>query len=177
VGTLSTSVIGRDGLAIFRYHISVHPRLLNPRVKVALAWDSAVSSSGNTATASKLTVDLDRIVRDSVGSQVGISASWDNSYEVVELDGRAGETYEILIRRWSGADSVWFGVAWTVTGIPLIAVVDLPVLIGSSGFQASSRHGVVANGSWRVIGANTGRGSRRRRTSQPWTSPTRWLWV
>ena len=31
-----------------------------------------------------------------------------------------GETYEIVIRRWSGTDSVWFGVAWTVSGFPLL---------------------------------------------------------
>jgi hypothetical protein len=92
-----------------------------PTVKVALAWDSAVTSSGDTATASTLTVDLDLLVRDSSGAQVAAAASWDNSYEVVEFSGRAGETYEIVIRRWSGTDSVWYGVAWTVTGFSILA--------------------------------------------------------
>jgi hypothetical protein len=84
-----------------------------------LAWDSAVtsSSSGDTATASTLTVDLDLIVRDSRGTQVAVAASWDNSYEVAEFSASPGETYEIVIRRWSGTDSVWYGVAWTVTGL------------------------------------------------------------
>ena len=27
-----------------------------------------------------------------------------------------GETYTIKIRRWSGTDDVWYGIAWTVTG-------------------------------------------------------------
>ncbi|WP_152038143.1 S8 family serine peptidase [Paraburkholderia hospita] len=128
VGTLSSDLIGADRLATFRYYVSV-PRLLwSPTVKVAIAWDSAVTSSGQTATASTLTVDLDLLVRNSAGIQVAASASWDNSYEVVEFAGTRGETYEIVIRRWSGADSVWFGVAWTVSGFVLVRQrFDLPV--------------------------------------------------
>lgn len=119
VGTISSSVIGSDRLATFRYHVQVPALLLLPRVKVALAWDSAVTtaSSGDTATASTLTVDLDLLVRDSRGNQVASAASWDNSYEVAEFSATPGETYEIVIRRWSGTDSVWYGVAWTVTGL------------------------------------------------------------
>jgi hypothetical protein len=94
-------------------------------VKVALAWDSAVTSSGDTPTASTLTVDLDLLVRNSAGSQVAVAASWDNSYEVVEFAATRGETYEIVIRRWSGTDSVWYGVAWTVTGVALFESVNL----------------------------------------------------
>ncbi|MEA3020514.1 MAG: hypothetical protein QOI47_2038, partial [Actinomycetota bacterium] len=119
VGTVSSAVVGSDRLATFRYHVQVPSLLLLPTVKVALAWDSAVtsSSSGDTATASTLTVDLDLIVRDSRGTQVAVAASWDNSYEVAEFSASPGETYEIVIRRWSGTDSVWYGVAWTVTGL------------------------------------------------------------
>ena len=71
VGTISSSVIGSDRLATFRYHVQVPALLLLPRVKVALAWDSAVTtaSSGDTATASTLTVDLDLLVRDSHGNR------------------------------------------------------------------------------------------------------------
>ena len=116
VGTLASSAVGADRLATFRYHVSVPALTFSPTVKVALAWDSAVTSSGETATASTLTVDLDLIVRDSRGVQVAAAASWDNSYEVVEFAATPGQTYEIVIRRWSGTDSVWFGVAWTVTG-------------------------------------------------------------
>jgi hypothetical protein len=116
VGTLSSAVVGSDRLATFRYHVSVPSNLLLPRVKVALAWDSAVTSSGDTATASTLTVDLDLLVRDSSGVQVASAASWDNSYELAEFSATPGQSYEIVIRRWSGADNVWYGVAWTVTG-------------------------------------------------------------
>ena len=123
VGTLSSNAFGPDRLATFRYHVVVPNLVFFPRVKVALAWDSAVTSSGDNATASTLTVDFDLLVRDSRGVQVASSASWDNSYEVVEFAGQPGETYDIVIRRWSGTDSVWFGVAWTVSGFSLADVV------------------------------------------------------
>jgi hypothetical protein len=90
-----------------------------PKVKVALAWDSKVTSFFGIPLASTLTVDLDLIVRDSRGVQVASAASWDNSYEVVEFSAVRGETYEIVVRRWSGTDNVWFGIAWAATGIPL----------------------------------------------------------
>jgi hypothetical protein len=125
VGTLSSALVGADGLATFRYQVAVPGLLFLPTVKVALAWDSAVTSSGDTPTASRLTVDLDLLVRDSRGVQVASAASWDNSYEVVEFAATRGETYDIIIRRWSGADSVWFGVAWNVTGSLLFGPWDI----------------------------------------------------
>jgi hypothetical protein len=119
VGTISSSVIGQDRLATFRYRVTVPNLIFFPKVKVALAWDSAVTSFLGIPLASTLTVDLDLLVRDSLGVQVASAASWDNSYEVVEFAARRGETYEIIIRRWSGTDSVWYGVAWTVSGFSL----------------------------------------------------------
>ena len=120
VGTLSSAAVGSGGLATFRYHVTAPRIIFGPTVRVALAWDGAVTSSGDTATSSKLTVDLDLHVRDSAGSFVAWSASWDNSYEIVEFAARRGETYDIVIRRWSGTDSVWYGIAWDVTGFSLI---------------------------------------------------------
>ena len=121
VGTLSSGAFGADRLATFRYRVAVPHLLFSSRVKVALAWDSAITSSGDTATASTLSVDFDLLVRDSRGTQVASAASWDNSYEIAEFAATPGETYEIIIRRWSGTDSVWYGVAWTVTGVPLFS--------------------------------------------------------
>jgi len=126
VGTLSSSVIGQDRLATFRYRVSVPNLIFFPTVKIALAWDSAVTSFFGIPLASTLTVDLDLLVRDSRGVQVASAASWDNSYEVVEFAARRGETYEIIIRRWSGTDSVWYGVAWTVTGFSLGDIAAFP---------------------------------------------------
>jgi hypothetical protein len=119
VGTLASADIGSDRLATFRYHVQVPSLFWFPKVKVALAWDSKVTSFFGIPLASTLTVDLDLIVRDSRGVQVASAASWDNSYEVVEFSAVRGETYEIVVRRWSGTDNVWFGIAWAATGIPL----------------------------------------------------------
>ena len=124
IGTISSGVIGSDRLATFRYRIAVPALVFAPTVKVALAWDSAVTSSGDTPTASTLTVDLDLLVRDSTGAQVASAASWDNSYEVVEFAAQRGETYEIVIRRWSGTADVWYGVAWTVSGISIFRPIE-----------------------------------------------------
>jgi hypothetical protein len=39
-----------------------------------------------------------------------------------ELAGQFGKTYMIRVRRCSGTESTWFGIAWTVTGGLLLAV-------------------------------------------------------
>ncbi len=116
VGTLASSDVGADRLATFRYRVQVPWLLLSPTVKVALAWDSKVTSFLGLPLSSQLTVDLDLLVRNSQGQQVAASASWDNSYEVVEFAAARGEAYEIVVRRWSGTDSVWYGLAWTTSG-------------------------------------------------------------
>lgn len=121
VGTLRSSDIGSNRRTSFSYSVQVPRSWFGPRhVKVALAWDSKISSINffgiEILLGSLLTVDLDLQVFDSRGNQVGYSGSWDNSYEIVEFDGYPGETYTIKIRRWSGTDDVWYGIAWTVTG-------------------------------------------------------------
>ena len=120
VGTLRSSDIGSNDRTTFSYSVKLGSSFLAPRhVKVALAWDSAITMFPlgiQLPIASRLTVDLDLQIFDSRGVQVGYSGSWDNSHEIAEFDGQRGETYTIKIRRWSGTDSVWFGIAWTVTG-------------------------------------------------------------
>ena len=136
VGTIYSAVVDAGGLSTFRYQISVPVKLRSPRVKVALAWDSKITTLfGLFLTGSSLTVDLDLRVTDANGVQVASSASWNNSYEIAEFDAIAGQTYEIRIRRWSGTDDVWYGVAWTVTGLPLFR--DLGAL--GTGFQLGTR--------------------------------------
>ena len=93
------------------------------RVKVALAWDSLaaiVDILGIQISLDQLKLDLDLKVYDSRGNLVGYSGSWDNSYEIAEFPANRGETYTIKIRRWSGTDDVWYGLAWTVQGTPFI---------------------------------------------------------
>jgi hypothetical protein len=120
VGTLRSSDFGNNKRSTFSYFVQLGSTFFSPRhVKVALAWDSKITMFPfgiNLPIASTLTVDLDLQIFDSRGNQVGYSGSWDNSYEIAEFDGNPGETYTIKIRRWSGSDSVWYGIAWTVTG-------------------------------------------------------------
>ncbi len=130
VGTLRSSDFDSQGLSEFTYKVTVPsgPLFLGPRrVKVALAWNSKVDTLEIPAIdfewplSSNLTLDLDLKVFDSDGNLVAYSGSWDNSYEVAEFQGQRGETYTIRIRRWSGTDTTWYGIAWTVTGGLLIA--------------------------------------------------------
>jgi len=121
VGTLRSRDIGRDRRTTFSYNVTLPRFFLGPRkVKVALAWDSKITMFSilgiEFPIASVLAVDLDLQVFDKNGAQVGYSGSWDNSYEIAEFIGSPGETYTIKIRRWSGSDDVWYGIAWTVTG-------------------------------------------------------------
>ncbi len=120
VGLLSSSNFGGNKLSTFEYKISVPNNFYGPRkVKVALAWTSKATKTSMLFLSwymSQLTVDLDLIIYDENGAQVAYSGSWDNSYEIAEFTGQPGKTYTIKIRRWSGTDSTWFGIAWTVTG-------------------------------------------------------------
>ena len=117
VGLLASSDFGGDKLSTFEYQVSVPNWVFGPRnVKVALAWTSKVSKILGLLYTSNLAVDLDLKIYDGNGVQVGYSGSWDNSYEIAEFVGQPGKTYTIKIRRWSGTDSTWFGIAWTVTG-------------------------------------------------------------
>ncbi len=117
VGLLTSSDFDSNKLSKFEYKVSVPNWIFGPRkIKVALAWTSKVSRFLGLLYTSNLAVDLDLKVYDENGAQVGYSGSWDNSYEIVEFTGRPGKTYTIKIRRWSGSESTWYGIAWTVTG-------------------------------------------------------------
>ena len=123
VGTLRSSDIGGNGETTFSYKVSVPFFFFGAKVKVALAWDSLATllDLGFIQIAGdNLQLDLDLKIYDSGGSLVGYSGSWDNSYEIAEFSARRGETYTIKIRRWSGTEDVWYGIAWTVQGTPFI---------------------------------------------------------
>lgn len=123
VGTLRSSDIGSNGETTFSYKVTVPRFTFNARVKVALAWDSHASITDFLffqLASDVLDLDLDLKVYDSSGALVGYSGSWDNSYEIAEFAARAGETYTIKIRRWSGSADVWYGLAWTVQGFSFL---------------------------------------------------------
>ncbi|MGH8224068.1 MAG: S8 family serine peptidase, partial [Woeseiaceae bacterium] len=119
VGMLQSSDLQANGTSSFRYMVQV-PASGARRLKAALAWSSKITyTSDATATPpvkvteSKLTVDLDLYVYLR-GSLVAHSSTFDSSFEIVEFDAHAGSTYEIRIKRFSGTDWAWFGIAWTV---------------------------------------------------------------
>jgi hypothetical protein len=123
VGTLRSADIGANGETTFSYQVVVPAFLFGARVKVALAWDSlatVIDILWLQFAFDQLKLDLDLKVYDSRGNLVGYSGSWDNSYEIAEFAATPGETYTIKIRRWSGTDDVWYGIAWTVQGTPFI---------------------------------------------------------
>lgn len=124
VGTVTSAEIGADGFTTYVYRISVPRLLFSPTVKVALAWDSKISTFNffgiSLPIGSRLAVDLDLHVLNSNGVTVASSASWDNSYEIAEFAAQWGETYEVRIRRWSGTDDVWYGIAWEVRGVQFV---------------------------------------------------------
>jgi hypothetical protein len=120
VGTLHSADFDAAGKSRFRHQISVPAGSAPCPVRVALAWNSKVTYAADaTATPpvknvrSELTVDLDLQVYRG-GTLVAHSSSFDNSYEVVDFQGERGATYDIIIRRWSGTDWTWYGIAWTV---------------------------------------------------------------
>jgi hypothetical protein len=132
VGTLDSGDFDSSGLSTFAYRVQVPSFWFGPRhVKVALAWNSKVTTFSifgiTIPLSSQLKLDLDLKIFDKNGNQVGYSGSWDNSYEVAEFDAIPGETYDIRIRRWSGTDWTWYGLAWTVTG----SLLDLGTIIAA----------------------------------------------
>ncbi len=114
VGTLSSSDFDSDRMSTFTYRVRTPLFAWFPWVKVALTWNSKVSTFLQIPISSRLTLDFDLLVFDDLNNLVGSSESWDNSYEVAEFSARRGKTYTIKIRRWAGTDSTWFGIAWTV---------------------------------------------------------------
>jgi hypothetical protein len=137
VGTLRSSDIGAGDETTFSWQVTVPRLLFDAKVKVALAWDSfatVIDVLFFQFAFDFLLDDLDLKVYDANGTQVGYSGSWDNSYEIAEFAAQPGATYTIKIRRWSGTADVWYGVAWTVQGTPLIRPNwDLDQILTSSG--------------------------------------------
>lgn len=119
VGTLSSRDFDSNKISRFSYHVRTPISGWSPfaRVKIALAWDSVVDINVFPPwLSSHLTLDLDLLVYDVNNNLVGSSESWDNSYEIAEFSARANTTYTIKIRRWSGSNDTWFGIAWNVYG-------------------------------------------------------------
>jgi hypothetical protein len=113
-GTLSSRDFDSNRMSRFTYRVRtpISGGSLFARVKIALAWDSHTW----LFFSSNLTLDLDLLVYDSNNNLIASSESWDNSYEIAEFRAQANRTYTIKIRRWSGSNDTWFGIAWNVYG-------------------------------------------------------------
>jgi hypothetical protein len=85
------------------------------RIRVALAWNSKVSSSGGDPTSSVLDADLDLWLYDPDGNLVRTSSTWDSSYEFIEFTPTKMGEYEIKVRGYSVPNNFasWYGMAWT----------------------------------------------------------------
>ena len=120
VGSLYSSDFDANRRSRFKYQVVLPAGDKPQHVRVGLAWSSKITYETDAAASppiknvvSTLTVDLDLQVYDGT-TLVAWSSSFDSSYEVVDFQGNPGKTYDIVVRRWSGTDWVWFGVAWTV---------------------------------------------------------------
>jgi hypothetical protein len=95
------------------------------RVTVALAWTAqalVIDFLLGTLWANAAPPDLDLFVYEG-DKLVAWSASWDNSYEILDFVGKPGKTYTVRVHRASGTVGCTYGIAWyTRTSInPVIA--------------------------------------------------------
>jgi hypothetical protein len=121
VGTFSSASVDAQGLSTASWKITAPSgRSRRTRLKAALAFSAKVTTSAppsaatpSTVTSARLEVDLDLHLFE--GSRlVAWSSSFDNSYEVIDHTLVPGRSYELRVRRWSGTDWTWFGLAWDV---------------------------------------------------------------
>lgn len=114
IGVLDSNDFKRDKNANFSYKIRV-PENGPKKVKVALAWNSKLTIDFFPVhISSKLKLDLDLWILDENGNRVARSTSYDNSYEIAEYEAKTGQELTIVIRKYSGDDWTYFGIAWTV---------------------------------------------------------------
>lgn len=87
----------------------------NAKIRIALTWNSKVSSFFGIPIGSVLDADLDLWVYDPDGNLVATSSTWDSNYEFIELTPSKIGNYRIRVRGYSVPSdfSSWYGVAWT----------------------------------------------------------------
>lgn len=80
------------------------------RVRVAIAWDTPTSYS---SYASKPSADLDLSIANASGSNIAVSTSYDNTYEIVDFTPATSGTYRVRVHRIRcDADPKFLGLAW-----------------------------------------------------------------
>ena len=97
VAASSSKLFSNNGAASnFPIH-STLTALASQRVRVAIAWSHKMPL-GNTMT--EPTTDLDLTVQDSNGKVITTSASFDNTYEIVEFTAPVTGTYRATISNY-----------------------------------------------------------------------------
>jgi len=80
------------------------------RVRAAIVWDTDPNYGRYT---SRPSADLDLWVRGPNGTVVAISASWDNTYEIVDFTAPQTGTYTMRVRKWRcSSNPRWLGWAY-----------------------------------------------------------------
>lgn len=92
--------------------VSASPRT---RHRVVLAWSSDPS---HPDWAVQPSADIDLSVVDANGATVATSASWDNSFEIVEFDAPNGGVFTVRAQRYRCDRDTWLGWAWDTQPTP-----------------------------------------------------------
>ncbi|HEX6765331.1 MAG TPA: S8 family serine peptidase [Polyangiaceae bacterium] len=79
------------------------------RNRVVISWDSDPAFADY---ATRPSVDLDLEIVNSAGAPVASSASWDNTYEIVEFDALNADTFTLRVRKFRCDTDTWLGWAW-----------------------------------------------------------------
>ncbi|MGB9683322.1 MAG: S8 family serine peptidase, partial [Candidatus Bathyarchaeales archaeon] len=100
--------IYRDSTTEYAFNVDV-----GKRVRVTIAWDSHPDAN-DPPTTDQLLADLDLVVYDPLNRIVAVSASWDNSYEIVDFTASVSGTYKarVIQFRFDGTYE-YLGFAWT----------------------------------------------------------------
>lgn len=92
--------------------VSASPRT---RHRIVLAWSSDPS---HPDWALQPSADIDLSVVDANGATVATSASWDNSFEIVEFDAPSGGLFTVRAQRYRCDRDTWLGWAWDTQPAP-----------------------------------------------------------
>ena len=125
VGTLRSSDIGAGDETTFSWQVTVpQPALQREgqgRAGLGQLRDGRSTSRSCRSRSTSCTVDLDlQGLRQPTARRSATAARRTTATRSPSSPPKPGETYTIKIRRWSGTADVWYGVAWSVQGTPLI---------------------------------------------------------
>lgn len=113
VGFLKPADFLPNSWSKFSYKVRT-PNQKSLTFRAALAWNSTVASGAGPST---LTINNNLFVYNSgTRAAAGFSASFDNSYEIVEFPALPNHVYEIYIQQTdnpTGANT-WYGIAWAM---------------------------------------------------------------